>query len=148
MASPYTTEAAIRAATGFSNVTNITAALIVAFIADADSIIDAAIGDVYSLPLDSNPQIIEAISRNITVGLLYAQEYGEETENLDKGWEKRLNFWMDMLKEIQDQKKKLLDSSGDELARTTLRSPAFYPTAAASAAGESAEPNFTMKTVF
>lgn len=144
----YSSESDIRAATGFSNVTNITSAQIVAIIADADDIIDSSIGDVYTLPLDSTPQLIETISRHISIGLLYANEYGEETENLDKGWEKRLKFWMDILKEIQDQTKKLLDSSGDELARSGLRSPEFYPTAAASAAGESAEPNFTMKTVY
>lgn len=144
----YTTEALVRAATGFASTTNITAATITAYIADADSVINASIADVYSLPLSETPEIIETISRHITVGLLYANEFGEESQATDKGWKGRLDWAMNILDRIASQKLKLRDSSGDELTRSTLKQPSFRPTAATSAAGEDDEPRLTMKQQF
>lgn len=129
----YTTKDAIRAATGFSDTDNISDTTIEAYIADADSVINAKIADVYSVPLSETPDIIEMLSRHITIGLLYANEYGEESEDTDKGWKGRMDWAMSILDDIQDQKTKLRDSSGNELARTSFKKPAYKPTTASSA---------------
>jgi phage gp36-like protein len=127
----YTTEDNVRKATGFNVTANITSAVVVAYIADADSVINAVIGERYSLPLSSTPDIIETLSRHITVGLLYANEYGEETENLDKGWKGRMDWAMEQLGKIQKGKLKLYVSNA-EMTRASLHQPAFYPTVASS----------------
>lgn len=146
----YTTEAAVRTASGFSNTTNITTTTITAYLSDADSVINGYIADVYDLPLSATCEMIETIARHITVGLLYANEYGEESQGTDKGWKGRLDWAMDLLKQIQDQKLKLYDSSGDELTRSALRLPVFSPTTAESAATatNSKEPRITMHMQF
>lgn len=123
----YTTEAAVRVASGFNNTTNIITGTMTTYIADADSVIDAAVGDRYLLPLSATPQIIETISRHITVGLLYSNEYGEETENLDKGWKNRLDWAMEQLEKIKEGKLKLYDTDGSEITRSSHFNPAFYP---------------------
>lgn len=144
----YSTEAAVRTATGFSNTTQITSATITAYLADADSVINAKIADIYSLPLASTPEIIETLARYITVGLLYANEYGEESENLDKGWQKRLDWAMGILDDIQSGKVKLYNTSNVELTRSTRINASFYPTTVASEAGEDAEKFITMRQKF
>lgn len=147
---PYSTKDEIRAASGFTNTTNISDATIDAYIADADSVINSKISDIYSLPLASTPDIINMLSRYLTIGLLYSNEYGEESQDTDKGWEKKMKWAMDILEDIRKQKTRLVDSSGDELARKTLRSVSFYPTAASSdpAAEDSTEPRIKMTTKF
>jgi len=144
----YTTIAEVRSSTGFSNATNISDAVITAYIADADSIINSEIADIYTLPLASTPEIIETISRNIVIGLLYANEYGEETENLDKGWKKRMDFWLDILKSIKKGELRLYGTGNTELTRSSLNTPLFAPNDTDSASGEDAEPFFTMKQTF
>ncbi len=151
----YTTEAAVRAATGFSNTTNISSATVTAYIADADSVINSYIGDVYALPLALStvatvPDIIETLSRHITTGLLYANEFGEESEDTDKGWKKRMDWAMGILEKIQKRKLKLRSATGVEYDRTSLKSPVFYPTDASSEADadDSTEPKITMNGKF
>lgn len=146
----YTTKAIVRAATGFSDTTKITDATIDLYIADADSVINAKIADVYSLPLSETPSIIGTISRHITIALLYSNEYGEESEDTDKGWKKRMDWAMGMLGDIQKQKIKLRTSAGVELDRSSLRKPAFYPTEASSdvSATDTTAPQITMNKEF
>jgi len=129
----YTTEAAVRAATGFSNATNITTGTMTVYIADADSVINSKIGDVYALPLTvggvaSTPDIIEMLSRHITTALLYFNEYGEESENLDKGFDKKMKWAMGILEDIRKRITKLRNSSGTEYDRVSLQVPVFKPT--------------------
>lgn len=134
----YSTEASVRAASGFHDTVKITSATISAYIDEADSIIDAHIGKVYQLPLPTTPKIIRMLSRHITVGLLYSNEYGEESQNLDKDWEKRLKWAMEQLELIREQKLQLVGDPGDatypgiELPRASLLQPSFYPTEASS----------------
>ena len=144
----YTTESAVRAASGFSNTTNITTGTVTAYIADADRVIDSYVADIYSTPLSATSEVVEMLSRYITIGLLYANEYGEESQGTDKGWKSRLDWAMDQLQKIKDQKMKLYDSSGVELSRSSLRVPSFYPTESSSEAGEVDEPRFTMTETF
>lgn len=147
----YTTETAIRQATGFNNTTNISSGTVTAYIADADSVINSYIGDVYTLPLALSgvatvPDIIEMLSRHITVGLLYANEFGEESEDTDKGWQKRMNWAIGILEKLQKQKLKLRSATGVEYDRTSFKAPSFYPTDASSEpdADDSTEPKLTM----
>lgn len=146
----YTTKEAVRAATGFSDAAKIADATIESYIDDADSVINSKIVDVYSLPLSETPEIIETISRHITVALLYSNEYGEESQDTDKGWERRMNWAMDMLEDIRKQRTKLYDSNNAELARSSLRQIAFKPTNASSAvnAEDSDAPYLTMNGDF
>jgi len=127
----YTTVAAVRLATGFSDTAKITTARIEQYIGDADSTINSYLVSIYTLPLASTPSIIEMISRWLAIGLLYADEYGEESQNLDKGWEKRLAWAKEMLESIKKQEVKLVSESGatagQELARATLMQPTSLP---------------------
>ena len=146
----YTTKKLIRSASGFNKVANITDTLIDAYISDADSVIDAALGERYSIPMSETPAIIETISRHITVGLLYANEYGEETNDTDKGWEGRVNWAMDQLTKIKTGILKLYGTDGTELTRATLHQPAFYPTNTSSdeETADNTAPKFSMNKQF
>lgn len=152
MASAYTTKAAVRIATGFSNTTNISDTLIDDYIVDASSIIDSKIADVYILPLPNPPpEIIEMICRVITCALLYFNEYGEESENLDKSWKSKLDWAYSMLEDIRTQKTKLVDgTTGMELPRSSLKQPSYYPTDTSSepTAENSTAPKLTMNQSF
>ena len=57
---------------------------------------------------------------------------------------------MTMLEDIRTRKKKLFDSSGEELALTDRVLPQFYPTDASSAleGSESTAPKFTINKQF
>lgn len=147
---PYTTESSVRKASGFSDSVNITSALIVAYIADADSVINSSIVTRYSLPLSETPDIIETLSRHITVGLLYSNEYGEESQDTDKGWKSRLDWAMNLLNDIKEGKLQLLDSNFDELARNSLLNISSKPNDASSAvdASDSDAPKLTMNEKF
>lgn len=146
----YSTIAQVRAATGFSDDTKITDATITQYIADADSVINSKIADVYALPLTETPDIIAMISRHIVVGLLYANEYGEESQDTDKGWKGRMDWAMGILEDIRTQKTKLYDSNNAELARSNVRLATFKPTndSSAATATDSDEPKLTMNQVF
>lgn len=143
----YIDKTSVRQATGFTVVANIPDARIDAKIAYADGLINSKIGDVYQLPLASTPDIIKFLSLEITAATLYMDEYGEETENLDKGWEKRLKWAKDVLDEIQSLKMKLYGVDGAEFARSSHKLPSFYPTNAAEATGD-APRLFTMNDEF
>lgn len=126
----YSQEPNIRIITGFSDPSKVSPQSIARAISEADSIINSKIGDVYQLPLASTPKLIQLISEQLAKGILYAEEYGEETQNLDKGWEKTMEYYMGLLDDIQMSKIKLRDdTTGAELARSTTNLPSFYPNA-------------------
>jgi len=142
----YTDVATIRAASGFNIDTNITDETIERYIGQADSVIDIYISDAYTLPLASVPEIIQMLSEYITIAILNTNEYGEESQDSDKGWQKRMDFAMSLLEKIQKRKLKLKGDDGTELATTSLYDPSFRPTLASSQPGEEDEPRITMKT--
>lgn len=124
----YCTVQQVRDASGLTNSTNVPDAYITLKIGYADGLINGKIGEVYSLPLASTPNLIAAMSLEIAVALLFLDQYGEEAENTDKGWQKRLDFLVKQLEDIRLQKIKLYDdTTGTELTRTTLKNPAFLP---------------------
>lgn len=122
----YTTEAAVRAASGMLDNTKISQATVLLKIAMATNEIDSKIGDVYVLPLANVPDMISLIALEISSSLLNMDEYGEETQNLDKGWKNKFLQMEAMLDEIQAGKQKLY-YNGTELTRTSHKSPKFYP---------------------
>ena len=132
----YVTKALVRSATGMTVSANISDTTIDTKIAYAQAVIDSKIGDVYALPLASVPDIIKFLALEITAATLYMDEYGEETENLDKGWEKRLKWAMAVLDDIQSLKMKLYGTDGVELARSSNKLPSFYPTNVAEESGD------------
>jgi phage gp36-like protein len=121
----YTTVEQVRIATGFEEATppaeaKISDGVIEQAIKEADGIINGKINDVYILPLSSVPSLIEMISTQLAKGILYAQEYGEETENLDKGWQKTMDYYLGLLDDIRDRKLKLIDENGQNLPTSSL----------------------------
>ncbi len=129
----YCTEADVRSATGLTNTTNITSATILGKIGYADAQINAAIAQVYSLPLSATCELIHYLSLEMACVMIEMDNYGEESQNLDKGWGKRLKMVKDALEDIRELKALLIDGSGVELDRNTLRQLAGYPTDASSA---------------
>lgn len=146
----YSTEVAVRAATGITDASKVTSATVVARIAYADSIINSKIGSVYTLPLSASCDIIVFLSLEIASLMVLLDNYGEETEEVDKGWSKRLKMAMGILEDIQEMKMQLFDTAGAELTRNTIRQPAGFPTDASSdpTATNSTEPQLTMSQQF
>lgn len=145
----YTTEAAVRAATGMTDATKISQTTVLLKIAMATNEIDSKIGSVYALPLANTPDMISLIALEIASALLNMDEYGEETQNLDKGWKNKLAQMIGMLDEIQAGTQKLY-CNGTELTRSTLMLATFYPNAQSDDANSDpcTAPKFTMDRKF
>lgn len=146
----YTTKTLVRQASGFSDSTKVSDAYLDAKIAGADAVIDGKIGEAYTLPLASTPNIIAFLSLELTVAILFIDQYGEEAGDKDKGWQKRMDWIMAQLEEIRTGKIKLYGTDGTEFARNTLKSPAYFPTEASSAvdATDSTQPTITRTRQF
>lgn len=123
----YSTILQIRAATGMTDETKISDDRVTSAITAADSIIDSKIGGVYQLPLSETPGIIEFCSIQLASSILYADEYGEETENLDKGWKSKQAEIFKILDSIFNRTLFLFDSSGIEFPLTGVSSIISYP---------------------
>lgn len=126
----YTTSDEVRGATGMTDETLITDTYIDAKIAGATGLINGKIGDAYTLPLTTVPELIQWLAMEITVCFLFMEQYGEESADTDKGWDKRLKVLTAMLEDIRLRKTKLYDdTTGVELPTSSLLSPGFYPNA-------------------
>lgn len=130
----YTTKTLVRQATGFSDSTKVSDTYLDAKIAGADSVIDGKVGEAYTLPFASTPNIIAFLSLELTTAILFIDQYGEEAGDKDKGWQKRMDWVMGQLEDIRTGKLKLYGTDGTEFARNTLKSPGYFPTEASSAA--------------
>lgn len=144
----YTTVDRIRASTGFLNEDNISDETIEEAIAEADRTIDGYVKIVYTLPFASTPSEIALISYEIATAILYSSEYGEESQDTDKGWYKRLEWAMDQLAKIQKKEIKLIDENGDEYARNRASTISYAPNAETSAVGQADYPRVTMTKQF
>lgn len=134
----YCTIAQVRSATGFiddgEETPYILDATITDAIAGADGIINSKIGDVYTVPITPVPALIKSISITLAKCLLYKDEYGEETENLDKGWRSQWKSMMELLEAIRTRKSKIYnDTTGVEYDNKSLRSASFHPDDASAA---------------
>ena len=118
MALEYTTVANIRILTGMNDATLITDAYITNKIEYAEAVIMSKIGQIYTLPLASVPKLIELLTCEITIGLIYLDQFGEESADKDKGGQKRIDNAMKVLDDIQSLKSRLYDDAGAEFARS------------------------------
>lgn len=146
----YSTVADVRMATGFNNVDNIATATVTTYIDMGDAIINSYIGSVYVLPLSTSSSLVQSLSIQIATALLYINEFGEENQNTNRAWEKRLKIATNICDNIRQLKMRLYDDSGNELSRNSTRTPAFYPTNASSqpSAVNSTAPKITMDGQF
>ena len=147
----YTSIADVRAASGFTDDTKVSDAYVTGKIDYAESYINAVISQVYTLPLSSVPGLIATMATEMAKYALYMDEYGEETENLDKGWRAAMEALYADLDKIARRKVKLVDdSTGVELATNGLKSPSFFPTNASSdpTTADNTAPKFTMNQKF
>lgn len=145
----YTTEAAVRAATGMTDTAKITSGTIALKIAYATNDIDSMVGSIYQLPITNVPDLIAMVALEMVSALLYMDEYGEETQNMDKGGQKKYLQMIAILEEIQSGKQKLYYNNV-ELPRNSLMLPSFYPTKTSSRrdAHNSTHPKLTMNMEF
>lgn len=146
----YTTIADVRAVTGLNDVNKVSDATITAKISFADATINAAIGSIYQLPLSASNDLVTFLSLELSAVMLEMDTYGEETQNLDKGWTKRMTFINTQLENIRQLQTRLFDSSGIELTRNTTRQPSGYPDAASSdpSAVNSTQAQLTMDATY
>ena len=140
----YTTVAQIRAETGFSNDTKVPDSRIESYITEADKTIDGFVSRVYILPFATNPELLETLSRQLAIILLYVNEYGEESQGTDKGWEKRLKWIMEDLKLIQSKELLLVDASGEVYPLSSVDTISAQPNNTTSAEGYPDEKRLSM----
>lgn len=146
MAKPYTTYGEIRKISPFKNSTQIADADITQVIAEADDMIDSYMGQVYSLPLSSNPNTIVGLSKDLTSYLLYKRL----NPNIEVMPGLTVDIWWKTLEtRLENLRKhitKLYDSTGAELALRSGGYPSFYPTEASSEedAEDSTAPKITI----
>ncbi len=126
---PYSTTANVRAEGGFEENTNVTDALIDGYIVQADAEIDATLTRVYVMPLSETPALIEFVSRQLAAGLLLEKEYGYDDGARDAG-ERKLENGRQLLKDLADKTKILLDSSNEQMTMVESGSIKFSPNAA------------------
>lgn len=150
MAKPYSTEADVRTQAPFKDDTLITDAYITQKIAEADDLIDSMIGQVYQLPLSSNPDTIVYLSKAITTCFLYREQNTNFEVEPGVSIEDFKDNLIQTLEMIRTRKIKLFDSSGAELALTGITSPQFFPTDASSdpSAENTTAPKLTMNQKF
>lgn len=118
------------------NTTKIPDAYLDLKISYADGLINGKIGKVYVLPLATTPNLIAFFSLEITVAVLFIDQYGENSGDSDKGWEKRLAWLVGELDKIRDGELQLFnDTTGVELTVRDSILPSHYPTV------ESSEPD-------
>lgn len=143
----YCTKEQVRDATGMQNTTKIPDAFIDLKIAYADGLINSSVGKVYTLPLASTPRLIAFFSLEITVAALFIDQYGENSGDSDKEWQKRLDWILEQLELIRNGSLQLFDdATGAELAKNGVGSPSHYPTEASDdpAAVDSTQSKITM----
>lgn len=138
MAIIYTTIKDVRASSGIEDEIGVKDSYIETKIEMAQGIIDGKVGDVYLVPFSGGnvPDMIQAICLNLTVSLLYIDQYGDETEGTGIDGRKMFDSTMSTLDLIWTQKVKLRDTAGAEYPRSTLRRPVGYPNASSTADGE------------
>jgi hypothetical protein len=129
----YTTNAKVRIAAGIVGNINISTASIDSKVIMADGFINGKIGDVYSLPLAETPAFLTELASQLAAAFVLIDEYGKEAQDTDKDGYKRLNVLTNengtgLLDKIQKKEVKLFsDTTSQELATSTTRTPIFRP---------------------
>lgn len=150
----YITAANLRVETPFKDSIRITDIYLNQKIAEADSIINSKIGDVYTLPLavsgvalSTYPDIIVFLSKEIASALVYSDQFSEEVAGSTLDGATSLEATMKVLEDIQQQKQKLKNTAGVELDRSTLLKISGYPDDSSTDGGDT-EAQFTMSQDF
>lgn len=150
MSKPYSLEAAVREQTPFKDDTLVLDSYITQKIAEADDMIDSYIGQVYQLPLTSNPDLIVNISKGLTSCFVYQEQNTNFEVEPGVSIEQLCKRMMETLELIRIRKIKLLDSNGDELPLTGISNPKFFPTNHSSdpSTANNTGPKFTINQKF
>jgi len=134
---PYTDADAVREDTPFKDDQLVLDEYIETKIDEADAIINAKIGDVYTLPLAvagvalvSPPPLVSFLSKEITKALLFMSQFSEEVAGSTVDGKEILKFAMSILEDIQKRKTKLKTDAGVSLDTSTLLNPVGFPTTA------------------
>lgn len=150
----YSTEANVREQSPFKDSVNISSTYITQKISEADSVINAAIGQAYVLPLTTVPDIIEGLSEAITILTIFQEQNPNAEVEPGLSVKDALEYQQDILEKIRTRKLQLFDpTTGDELPIRGRKRLGFYPSAASSDASDvsnidSTEPKFTMNKQF
>lgn len=149
MAQIYTTTQLVRPAAGMQDNQNITDEYIETKIEIAQGIIDGKLGDIYVVPFTTSnlTTMVESLALNLTVSLLYIDQYGDETEGTGIDGQKMFDEMMDLLDMIWKQQIKLRKADGTELTRVSTFIPSGYPNNTSTSSGETCR-KFTMKKKF
>lgn len=129
----YTLDANVRIAAGIVGNLNVSTVSIASKIVMADGIINGKISDVYSLPLEETPAFLIEIASQLAAAFILIDEYGKEAADTDKDGYKRLDLLYNddktgLLDRIQSKEMKLIsDTTSEELAVNTTKSPVFRP---------------------
>jgi len=148
---PYTDIASVRAATGMTNIANIADATITLKINAAAAIVNGKIGSAYQVPLTVACALITTLTTEMAAALLYLDQFGEESQNTDKGWQKRWDAYLKLLEDIRQLRTRLFsDADGTELVRADTRKLQFYPNNASSdpSAPDTTKPKIKMDQIF
>ena len=143
----YTTEAIVRQEGPFKNSSAITAAYITRAITQADSIIDSSIGDVYVLPLEETPAIIQDLSTKLAIANLLNDQSINIEISAGVSVKGIVDDAMLMLDLILNRKQKLFGADGTELATNSVNRVTSYPTQTSTDDGDT-EPLFTIDQDF
>lgn len=150
----YGTVAQVRIETGFNDATNIPDSVIQTKLDYATGIINAKVAQQYTIPLSLSgtptvPELITGLANEMAAALLYMDEYGEESQDTDKGWERKWRAILEICNMILDGTLKLFDpDSGQEFDKSAQLNPEFSPNDTNSAAGGTAEPWLSMRQKF
>ena len=129
----YTTVDNTRISAGIVGNLNISTASIEQKITMADGIINGKIMDVYTLPLAETPSFLIEIASQLAASFILIDEYGKEAKDTDKDGYNRLKLIYNdkktgLLDRIQKKEIKLIsDTTSEELAVSSVKSPSFRP---------------------
>lgn len=103
------------------SVTNLTSAQIVdGFIRPAESIINATISNIYSVPIIPAPDLLVTIATDLTLYRILTQRTFTQQKLKDSVWPARFKETMDLLKQISEGGLSLVTSSGDVLPQGSV----------------------------
>lgn len=132
----YTTEAIVRAESPFKDSTNIDTTYVTRAIAQADSFLNAMIGNVYSLPLSETPSIVQELSTKVTIYNLLT----DQNLNIEVASGVNITALLEQVTGILDGIKsravKLFGADGTELALVDQMLPVGYPNQADTDSGD------------
>lgn len=91
------------------------------FISLADDYINGRLSSLYTVPFSSTPPVVKQISSHLAAHLTIRAIYAENKQDPKDTWMNVFKVWaMDLLKEIEEGKILLVDSSGSRITRSSV----------------------------